>query len=107
MLGRLITGVGWAFQSNHMLHETHFRPNLPSENCSAQISHAHQIVGGTGEGKDPVHFTDSTMTQLPQECNRFQPPKAFFDSLPPFLPHEIAVVTRRAPVNRAPAISFQ
>src|SRR5215831_12366139 len=50
-----------------MLQETHFRPNLSSKNGSAQISHAHQIVGGTGEGKDPVHFTDSTMTQLPQQ----------------------------------------
>jgi hypothetical protein len=107
MLGRLITGVGWAFQSNHMLHETHFRPNLPSENCSAQISHAHQIVGGTSEGKDPVHFANSTMTQLPQERNRFQPPEAFFDPLPPLLAQTIAKVTRRAPVDGAPAIPLQ
>ena len=107
MLGRLITGVGWAFQSNHMLHETHFRPNLPSENCRAQISHAHQIVGGTGEGKDPVHFTNSTMMQLPQERNRFQPPEAFFDPLPPLLAQTIAKVTRRTPVDGAPAIPLQ
>src|SRR5207245_11656589 len=90
-----------------MLNETHVRPNLPSENCSAQISHAHQIVGGTGEGKNPVHFTDSTMTQLPQERNRFQPPEAFFDPLPPLLTQTIAKVTRRAPVDGAPAIPLQ
>jgi len=33
----------WRF-SNRMLNETHVRPNLPSKNWSAQISHAHQIV---------------------------------------------------------------
>src|SRR5215467_15495718 len=90
-----------------MLNKTHLRPNLPSKNWSAQIAHAHQIVSGTGEGKDPVHFTDATMTQLPQERYRLQPPKAFFDPLPPLLTQAIAKVTRRAPVNRTPAIPLQ
>src|SRR5262249_8732284 len=58
----LIAGVSLPFQSNPMLQETHFRPNLSSKNGSTQISHAHQIVGSTGEGKEPVHSTDSTMT---------------------------------------------
>ena len=87
-----------------MDNETHFRPNLHGKNGSTQISQAHQIVGGTGEGKDPVHFTDSTMMQLPQERNRFQPAKAFFDPLPFLLTQTITKVTRRAPVNRASTI---
>ena len=103
----MIAGVSLSFQSNRMLHKTQFRPNLSSKNSSAQISHAHQIVGGTGEGKEPVHSTDSTMTQLPQERNRLQPPKTFFDPLPPLLTQSIAQVTCRAPVNRAPAIPLQ
>src|SRR5215469_7377757 len=64
-----------------MLVKTHAGLHLHRWNCDAQVSHAHQIVGGAGEGKDPVHFADSAMSNLAQECNRLQPAKAFFDPL--------------------------
>src|ERR1700745_4478486 len=100
MLGRLITVVGWAFQSNHMLHETHFHPNLPSENCSAQISHAHQIVDRAGEGKQPVHFAHSTMSHLPHQGDRLQLAEAFFNALPLSLTDRVTLVSRSAAINR-------
>jgi hypothetical protein len=31
MLGTLIAGVGWAFQSNHMLHETQMRTRIMNQ----------------------------------------------------------------------------
>src|SRR6201987_2300680 len=47
------------------------------------------------------------MTELPQERNRFQPPEAFFDPLPPLLTQAIAKVPRRPPVDGPPAIPLQ
>ena len=31
-------------------------PDLHGRNCGREISHAHQIVGGAGKSKNPVHF---------------------------------------------------
>ena len=43
------------------LSQAHVGPDLHRRNCDSQVSHAHQIVGGAGESKDPVHFTNPTM----------------------------------------------
>ena len=64
-----------------MLLQTHVGPDLHRRNCGGQVSHAHQIVGGAGEGKNPVHFADSAMPNLPHQRNRLQPAEAFFDPL--------------------------
>jgi len=64
------------------LSQAHARPDLHHRNCCGQIAHAHQIVGGAGEGKDPVHRADSAMPNLAHECNRLQPAEAFFNPLP-------------------------
>jgi len=58
---RLISGVFVALGSNSMLLKTHVGPELRRRNCGGQVAHAHQIVGGAGEGKNPVHFAHSAM----------------------------------------------
>ena len=48
-------------------HKAHCDLDLHGRNCSTEISHAHQIVGGTGKSKNPVHFAHSTMAHLAQK----------------------------------------
>ena len=64
--------------ANSMLVKTRIDLHSRRWNCGSQVSHAHQIVGSAGEGKDPVHFVDPTMSDLAQERNRLQPARAFF-----------------------------
>lgn len=78
----LISGVFVALGSNSMLLKTHVGPELRRRNCGGQVAHAHQIVGGAGESKNPVHFAHSAMPYLPQQRDRLQPAEAFFDPLP-------------------------
>ena len=106
MSNGLISGVFVVSASNSMLLETHFGPDLHRRDCGAQVSHAHQIVGGAGEGKHPVHFVHPAMPNLPHERNRLQPAEAFFDPLPLLLADDVAGVPRGAAINRAaPAAS--
>ena len=42
-------------------HKTHCDLDLHGRNCGTEISHAHEIVGGTGKSKNPVHFAHSAM----------------------------------------------
>jgi len=77
MLSVPFSDVGEPFGSNFMPDRTHFGPDLHRRNCARQIPHAHQVVGGTGEGKDPVYCAHSTMPQLPQQRDRLQPAEAF------------------------------
>jgi len=56
------------------------RPGV-SRNCGSQVSHPHPIVGGTGEGKDPMDLAHPAMAYLPEERDRLQPTEAFFDPL--------------------------
>lgn len=42
----------------------HYDPDLLRGNSSGQVSHAHQIIGRTGEGKHPIHFQCSAMPHL-------------------------------------------
>jgi hypothetical protein len=53
-----------------MLLETHVGPDLRHRNCGGQVSHAHQIVGGAGQGKYPVHFAHPAMSNLAHERYR-------------------------------------
>jgi hypothetical protein len=71
-----------ASASNSMLLETHVGSDLRHRNCGRQVSHAHQIVGGAGQGKYPVHFAHPAMSNLPHERYRLQPAEAFFDPFP-------------------------
>src|SRR5215471_12092456 len=86
-----------------MLVKTHIGLHLCRWNCGSQVSHAHQIVGSAGKGKDPVHFVDPTMSNLAQERNRLQPAKAFFNPLSLSLTDDISRVPRSTAINRASA----
>jgi hypothetical protein len=90
----LISGVIVASQSNSMLLGIHFGPTLHHRNYSGQIPHAHQVVGSTREGENPVHFTYPTMPHFPQR-DRLQPAEAFFDPIPLPLTEGIAEMMRR------------
>src|SRR5712692_3686045 len=83
---------------------THFSPDLGGLNRGwAQVPHAHQVVGGRGQGEHPVHLENPTMPYLPQQRDRLQPPETFFDALPLLLAEPIPFMARRPPINRAPA----
>src|SRR5712692_6543402 len=62
---------------------THFSPDLGGLNRGwAQVPHAHQVIGGRGQGEHPVHLENPTMPHFPQQRDRFQPAEALFDPLP-------------------------
>jgi hypothetical protein len=105
MSNSLISSVFVGFRSNSMLLETHVGPDLRQRNCGGQVSHAHQIVGGAGQRKDPVHSADPTMPHLPHERDRLQPAEAFFDPFPPLLADGVTRVPRGAAINRATSAS--
>src|SRR5215469_1798771 len=75
---------------------THVGLDLHRRNCGCEVSHAHQIVSCAGEGEDPIHLADATMSQLPHQRNRLQPAETFFDPLPLSLAYGVAGVPRRA-----------
>src|SRR6266849_3924568 len=83
--------------------DTRRPPDLHGRNCRRQISHAHQVVGRAGEGKDPVHFANSAMPYFSQERDRLQPAETFFDSFPLPLADPVSRVPRRARINGASA----
>src|SRR6266849_3989896 len=85
-------------RSNFMLRGTHFAPHLRRWNCGCQIPHAHQVVGRTGEGEDPVHFAHSAMAHFPQQGDGLQPTEAFFDPLPLLLAPTITSAASRSAV---------
>src|SRR5579872_4868812 len=89
------------------LSQAHLRTDLHCWNCGGQVSHAHQIVGGAGESKDAVHFTNPPMPNLPHERDRLQPAEAFFDPLPLLLADGVARVPRGAGIDRAAAAPSQ
>jgi hypothetical protein len=78
----LISGVFVTFGSKSMLLQTHVDPDLRHRGYGGQFSHAHQIVGGAGEGEYPVHFVHPAMSNLSHERYRLQPAEAFFDPFP-------------------------
>jgi hypothetical protein len=79
MSNGLISSVLVAFASNSMLLETRVGPDLRYRNCGGQVSHSHQIVGGAGKGKYPVHFAHPAMSNLAHQRYRLQPAEAFSD----------------------------
>ena len=90
-----------------MLLKTPVGPDLHRRNCGGQVSHAHQVVGGAGHGKNPIHSTDSAMPHLPHQRNRLQPAEALFDSLSLSLAEGVTCVPRGAAINRAAAAPFE
>jgi hypothetical protein len=70
---------------------------------AAQVPDTHQVVCGTGEVEYPVHLPNPAMTYFPQQRDRLQPPKTFFDALPLLLADGIARVARGACIDGAPA----
>src|SRR5438094_7497453 len=108
MSNGLISGVFVASASNSMLLATYVvGPDLRHRNCDGQVSHAHQIVGGAGEGKYPVHFVHPAMPNLSHQRDRLQPAEAFFDPFPLLLTDGVARVPSGAAINRAAPASFQ
>jgi hypothetical protein len=85
---------------------THFGLALHARNYGHEVPHSHQIVGGTGEGKEPINLADSAMPQFTQQRNRLQPPETFLDALSLALTDGVARMPRSAFINRAPATSF-
>jgi hypothetical protein len=81
MSNDLISGV-FVASAYSMRLETHVGLDLRHRNCDSQVSHSHQIVGGTGQGKDPMHFAHAAMPNLSHQRDRLQPAEAFFDPLP-------------------------
>src|ERR1700720_2168543 len=93
----------WPSESNPMLLKTAVGPDLHRRHCGGQVSHAHQVVGGAGHGKNPIHSTDAAMPHLPHQRNRLQPAEALLDSLSLFLAEGVTCVPRGAAINRASA----
>src|SRR6266516_6489765 len=85
---------------------THFGLDLHRRNCGGQVAHAHQIVGGAGEGENPIYFAHSAMANFPHQRNRFQPAEAFFDPLALSLAHHVTCVSRGATIDCTAATSF-
>src|SRR5258708_21342279 len=50
--------------------------DLGLRRVNRQIPHADEVIGGGRKGEDPSHLEDSTMPDLPQQCDRLQPSKA-------------------------------
>ena len=94
------------FALNFMPFQSHFSLDLHRQNRCGQIADAHQIVGCAGEGKDPVHLRHSAMAYFAHQRNRLQPAEAFFDPLPFLLTDGIAMMPRRAAIDRAAAWSL-
>src|SRR5215469_5411985 len=90
-------------ESTFVLLETHYGPHLRRRNYGSQISHAHEIVGGTGKSKNPVYFTHPAMPYLAQKRDRLQPAETFLDLLSLSLTDGIARVPCCAVINGAPA----
>jgi hypothetical protein len=101
MSNGLISGVLVVSGSNSMLLKTHVGPDLGHQNCGGQVSHAHQIVGGAGPGKDPVHFAHPAMSDLSHQRDGFQPAETFFAPRPLLLAQGIPRVPYGAAINRA------
>src|SRR5438128_12358984 len=97
MSNGLISGVFVASASNSRLLATYVvGPDSRHRNCDGQVSHAHQSVGGAGEGKYPVHFVHTAMPNLSHQRDRLQPAEAFFTPSPLLLTERVALVPRDA-----------
>jgi hypothetical protein len=101
MSNDLISGVFVASASNSMRLETHVGLDLRHRNCGSQVSRSRQIVGGTGQGKDPMQFAHAVMPNLSHQRDRLQPAEAFFDPLPLLLADGVARVPRGAVIHGA------
>src|SRR5689334_13419789 len=87
--------------------KTHFSPDLRGLNCwEYQIPHSHEIVSRSCEREHPRDSFQSAMTSLPQRANRLDPAEHFFNSFPLPLTHLVALMPRRATINRATALTL-
>src|SRR5260370_38136216 len=87
--------------------KTQFSSDLHGLNCRKyQVPHSHEVVSSSGEREHPRDGFQTAMPSLLQRANRLDPAKHFFDSLPFSLSHLIAVMPRRAPVNRAATLTL-
>src|SRR5579863_483264 len=84
--------------------ETLRRPDLRRRNRDChQIPHAHQVVGGASQAKDPVDVQGPAMTYFAQQGNGLQPAKALFDAFTFLLTDSIAGVPRGSTIDGAPS----
>src|SRR5215207_3447731 len=61
------------------------------------------VERGAGEDEERVHRGEAAQLHLTQTGNRLEPREGALDAGPRMLTHRIAVVSRRARVDRAPA----
>src|SRR5437899_5915318 len=107
MSNGLISGVFVASASNSMLLATYVvGPDLRHRNCDGQVSHAHQIVGGAGEGKYIVHFVHPAMPNLSNQRDSLQPAEAFFTPTDLLLTYSVVRVDGGASIMRAALAAF-
>ena len=84
---------------------THHGLDLVGRNCGDEISHADQIVGGAGEGKNPVDFEHPAMAYLAHQRDGLKPAEAFLDPLSLSLAEGVASMSGGATINGASASS--
>src|SRR5712691_8308362 len=68
-----------------------------------EIAPAHQVVGGRAEAKQPIDEASTAVAEFAEERDGLQPAKGLLDQLPFALAQGIGRMTRRAPINGAPA----
>jgi hypothetical protein len=83
------------------LRRRQYSLQLHGRKYGGQISHTHQIVGGTGEGKNPMDFAHPSMAHLAHERDRLQPAEAFLDPLSLSLTERIPSMSYGAAINGA------
>src|SRR5215510_10984889 len=87
--------------------KTQYSPDLHGLNCRKdEIPHSHEIVSSSSKRRLPRDSFQSAMTSLTQHANRLDPAKHLFDSLPFLLTHVVAIMARRAAINRAATLAF-
>ena len=77
MSNGLTFGVLAVLGSNSRRCRTHFGLDLQRRNCNRKIAHTHQIVGGAGEGEDPIHLAHPTMANLAHQGSAPNPPVSY------------------------------
>lgn len=69
-----------------------------------QVTHAHQVVYGGGEGKQPAHSPHATEFDLAQQSHGLQPADDLFDSLALLLTDGTARVPGGSAINRTSTV---
>src|SRR5437773_481305 len=69
-----------------------------------EVTDAHQVVGGEGQRKHPVHAPGAAVPRLAHEPHRLQPAEDLLDALPAALAHGVARMAGGPAVDRTGAV---